>query len=102
MAITNAQIQAFVDSRIRPHCGLARALTIIFDDDIACIDDVYAAMIDSGNTWEDTPRNGAPPHLMSKEDVLAINSFMHNVRDFIKNDDNYEIMLKVCSQPILG
>ncbi len=99
MAATNQQIQTFVDSRIRAHAKLARDLAILLTDDIANIDDVYN-QLNGGNSgnWADTRTDG-PAHLMSASDVLALNSFFHNVRDAITADGQYAIALKACITP---
>jgi hypothetical protein len=74
MAASDLQVQQFVDQRIRPHAELVRALALAFDDDIAAIDDVYAALTAANPTWADNRTDG-PPHLLTASDVIDINAF---------------------------
>ncbi len=97
-AATDAQVQGYVDSRIRPMAYAARALKIALDDHIAAIDDVYAALAAQNPTWEDD-RPDAPPHFLTPSDVLAINTFMNNIRDAIRDNAQYAVVLKACVQP---
>lgn len=99
MSATNSQVQHFVDDRLRPHAELARALALALSDDITSIDDVYNALNVQSPTWSDTRIDG-PPHLMVPSDVLAMNSFLHDVRDAIVNNAQYPIVLKACVRPV--
>jgi hypothetical protein len=99
MAATDEQVQKFVDERIRPHAELARQLAVLFDDDIALIDDVYNALNVGSPTWSDG-RTDAPPHLLTPADILSINTFLHDIRDAIKNHAQYSIVLKATVRPI--
>ena len=94
-AATNYQVQNFVDQRIRPHAEKARELVIVFDDDIGAIDDIYAALSVQSPTWTDA-RSDGPPHLLTPADVLAINTFLHDMRDALKNHASYPLVLKAC------
>ncbi len=100
MAATDQQVQNYVDQRIRPHSELARQLALVYDDDIATIDDVYNAL-NVDPTWTDVRTDG-PPHLLTPSDVLAINSFMHDIRDAIKGHGQYPIVLKACVRAVTG
>lgn len=95
MAATDTQVQHFVDERIRPHCELARQLKILFDDDRASIEDVYNALNVGSPTWSDNRTDG-PPHLLTPADVLAVNSFLEDVRTYIAAHGQYPIVLKAC------
>jgi hypothetical protein len=99
MAATNAQVQNYVNERVRPHAELARALALAYDDDIAAIDDVYAALTQATPTWTDA-RADSPPHLLTPSDVLAINTFMNEIRNAIKNNAQYAIVLKACVRAV--
>jgi hypothetical protein len=99
MAATDQQVQQFSDQRIRPHCELIRNIAVLFDDDIASIDDIYNALNVGSPTWTDGRTDG-PPHLLSPSDVLAINTFLHDIRDAIKNHAQYPIVLKACVRPV--
>jgi hypothetical protein len=101
MAASNLQIQQFVDQRIRPHAELARQLALVLDSDIASIDDVYNALNVPSPTWTDSRTDG-PPHLLTPSDVLAINTFMHDIRDAIKNHPQWPIVQKACVHAPLG
>lgn len=96
---TDVQVQNWVDTRMRPHSELARALAHILDDDISSIDDVFAALTAPTPTWRDT-RSDGPPHLLSTSDVLAFNTFIHDIRDAIKNNAQYPIVLKACVRSV--
>lgn len=100
-AATDAQVQTYVNERIRPAAEAARALKIALDDNIAAIDDVYAALTAGSPTWEDD-RPDAPPHLLTPSDVLAINTFMNNIRDAIRDNAQYPVVLKSCVRPPLS
>ncbi len=92
---TNLQVQQFVDQRVRPHCELARQLTILLDDDHATIEDVYNSLNQQSPTWTDSRTDG-PPHLLTPSDVLAFNTFMEEVRAYLKNHAQYPVVLKAC------
>ncbi len=96
---TDQQVQAFVDRYIRPSAEQSRSLALFLDSGIAVIDDTYNALNGPSPTWTDT-RTDFPPHLLSPSDVLAINSFWHDVRDAIKNHAQYPIVLKACVRPV--
>ena|SRR5438105_2281951 len=98
-AATNFQVQNFVDQRLRPHAEKARELAVVFDDDVAAFDDVYAALNVQSPTWTDT-RSDGPPHLLTPADVLAMNTFLHDIRDAIRNHADYAIVLKACVRGI--
>lgn len=98
MAASDQQVQSFVDTRIRVRAEAIRALEVAMSDDIASIDDVYNALANNP-TWEDNRTDG-PPHLMTPSDVLAINSFLHDIRDAIVNNAQYPIVQKACVRPV--
>lgn len=74
MAATNAQVQAYVDQRVRPRCEQIRALYLAVKDDKASFDDIYANL-NNAPTWDDS-RSDNPPHLLTPGDVLGWNTFI--------------------------
>jgi hypothetical protein len=98
MSATNDQVQQYVNERIRPHAELLRKLLLSYEDDIAAIDDVYANLVDNP-TWNDT-RVDAPPHLLTASDVLAINTFMNDIKTAIRNNAQLPIVLKACVRAV--
>ena len=74
MPATNAQVQQYVNERVRPRSEQIRNLYLSCKDDKATIDDVYANLTNNP-TWTDT-RSDAPPHLLTPSDVLAWNTFL--------------------------
>lgn len=97
---TDQQIQNFVDTRVRPQAEAARALALAFDDTIASIGDIYAALNVQSPTWADSRTDG-PPHLLLPTDVLAFNTFMNDIRNAIKNHAQYPIVLEACVRGIV-
>jgi hypothetical protein len=93
MAATDAQVQAFVNDRLRPRCEQALRLKQLLDQDIASIGDVYANVSAVNPTWTDT-RSDAPPHLMTPSDVLALNTFINNIRDALRDNAQWPIVQK--------
>ncbi len=74
MAIaTDAQVQAYVDTRIRPRAEAFRNLSLDMADDLAVITDVFNACNQGSPTWSDNRHDG-PPHLLAPSDVLAYNT----------------------------
>lgn len=96
---TNAQVQAFVDNRIRPRCEQIRALRTAIADDIAAIDSVYAALTQATPTWVDTP-TGAPPNLLAPADVLSVNTLLNDLKAAIDGNTRYPVALKACVRPV--
>jgi hypothetical protein len=95
MAASNEQVQAFVSNEIRPWCEAARLLVTQAADLRARIDDVYQNLTaDQPTTWEDE-RSDNPPHLLSPNDVLAINAFMETVKN-LSGDGNYAPVVDAC------
>ena len=94
---SNLQIQTFSDQQVRPAAEAARHLANTFDAMIASIDDIYNALSAPSPTWTDNRLDG-PPHLLTPSDVLAFNTFMHDIRDAIKNNAQYPIVLKICTR----
>lgn len=101
MAATNAQVQNFVNEFVRPHAELARQLELILRNDRSIIDDVYANVNDGASTWADNRTDG-PPHLLTKADVLAFNTFAEDVATYIANHAQYPVILKACVRPPVG
>lgn len=98
MAASNGQVQNFVNERMRKHCEDVRDAVLKMDDDIAHLDDVYANLT-SNPTWVDT-RSDDPPILLTPNDVLAYNTFLHDIRDAIKNHSAYAVIQKACVRGI--
>jgi hypothetical protein len=96
---SDQQIQNYVDQRIRPHAELLRALKLSYEDDISTIDDIYATLTAPNPTWVDN-RNDAPPHLLTVNDVLAINTFMNDIKNAISANAQLPIVLKACVRNI--
>jgi hypothetical protein len=82
-AATDQQVQTFVNERMRPRAEQMRAVYLAAKDDIAVIGDVYANVVDAGSTFADT-RSDGPPHLLSRTDVLAYNTFLEMFVKFIE------------------
>ena len=96
MAIaTDAQVQTFVNEMIRPRCEQIRHLAALITNDLALLDDVYAALTQQNPTWRDV-RDDAPPHLLVPNDVLAINTILHEILDAYNNSAQKPILLKAC------
>lgn len=77
-AASNAQVQAFVDNNVRPRCEQIRALLIAMETDQTLMGDIYENVNDAGSTWVDK-HSGNPPHLLTRTDVLAWNTFLANL-----------------------
>ncbi len=76
-AVTDAQIQTFVDNRVRPRCTETVTLILKCQSDIANIDDIYANL-NSSPTWVDA--NGSKSlHTAVPNDVLAWNTFIQQL-----------------------
>ena len=100
MAIaTDGQVQNYVNQRIRPHAEQVRNLVNALRDDKATIDDVYAALTQATPTWEDA-RDDFPPHLLTRNDVLAVNAFITGFLAFIDASAEYAIIIDACVRPV--
>lgn len=108
MAATNAQVQSYVNERVRPRCEEIRALYLRCKDDKANSDDVYANLNGTPD-WTDT-RADAPPTLLTPNDVLAWNTFIDGFIKFVEGtfisqaDANtasaqYAVVLQGCVRP---
>lgn len=95
----NAQVQHFVDERIRVRAEQIRSLYVAIKDDKAAIDDVYGALNQQSPTWTDSRTDG-PPHLLTPSDVLAINAFYDSIISAVDNQGQYPIVLKACPHPV--
>lgn len=98
-AANDAQVQQFVNERIRPRCEQIRGLLNSLTDDIAAIDDVYAALTAQSPTWTDQ-RTDAPPHLLTGSDVLAINSILNDLKTAINGNAQLPIVRKACVRAV--
>jgi hypothetical protein len=99
MAASDAQVQQFVNERVRPWSEQCRALYLAAKDHKAAIDDTYAALAQPSPTWSDD-RSDAPPHLMTPADVLAWNAFVTAFVAFVEGDANYAKIQQACVQPV--
>lgn len=99
MAASDKQVQQFVNERIRPRAEQIRSLLLAIEDDIAAIDDVYAALTAQNPTWSDT-RDDGPPHLLTPSDVLGVNAFLNAVKVAMRAHDQLPIVLKACVQAV--
>lgn len=98
---TDQQVQSFVDNRLRPHAERVRGVALAFSDDISAIADVYNAVSQQFPTWADNRKDG-PPHLITANDILGINTFLHDIRDAIVNHPSYPTILNACVQAVAG
>ncbi len=96
---SDAQVQRFVDERIRVRVEQIRALRLAIADDIASIADVYAALTQEEPTWSDSRTDG-PPHLMTPGDVLAINTLYTDLLAAIDGDAQLPVLLNACVRPV--
>ena len=104
---TNDQVQRFVDERLRVRAELFRKLYLSCKDDKAAIDDIYAALTQPTPTWVDT-RPDSPPHLLTKDDVLALNTALTGLIALVEGGTTgdmtafagqWAIVLKACVRP---
>lgn len=92
---TDEQVQSYVDSIIRPRCEQLRNILALITNDLALIDDVYAALTQPVPTWADS-RADAPPHLLTGSDVLAVNTLLNDIKTLIDGNAQKPVMLKAC------
>lgn len=98
---TTAQVQNFADQRCRPHAEAAVALALALLDDIAEIDDVYNALNGPLSGWADNRLDG-PPHLLTASDILAFNTFLHDISTAITGHAQYPVIRKMCVRSAAG
>ena len=96
---TDAQVQRFVNERVRVRSEQIRALYLACKDDKGAIDDVYAALTQQSPTWTDNRTDG-PPHLLVANDVLAWNAFISSFISFVEGDGGYAKVLQACVRSI--
>lgn len=111
MAIaTDAQVQNYVNQRVRVRAEQIRALYLACKDDKAAIDDIYAALTQATPTWTDDRPDG-PPHLLTPSDVLAWNTFVSGfialveggqAEDMTAAAAQYPVVLDACVRPVQG
>src|SRR6476469_4300766 len=97
-AATNAQVQTFVNERVRPHAEQIRALFLAIQDDKAVIDDIYNALNVQSPTWSDSRTDG-PAHLLAASDVLGYNALITDLITLISGHGQYPVILKACVRP---
>lgn len=97
MPITEEQqCQQWSDEVTRPLCEATRSLLAAYDDWHNRFGDLYA-YLNGTPTWEDNRTDG-PPHAVLASDLLAINTFVENMRTAISGDAQLPIVLKVCAR----
>lgn len=94
---TNEQIQA-VSGEARAICEAIRALRANVKDFRSRFTDTYNALNDNP-TWVDT-RTDNPPHFLSSNDLLEINTFLFNTDTAWDNDAQMQTILKACKGPL--
>jgi hypothetical protein len=99
MPATDAQVQTFVNERVRPRAEQVRALLLAMEDDRAAFDDVYAALAQTSPTWADTRADG-PPHLLTPADVLAWNTFLYDTIAAMRGNAQLAPVLAACVRPV--
>lgn len=97
---TDEQVQQYVNEHIRPRAEQIRALLAAIQDDKRLIDDVYnhVAEVDQPSTWTDE-RTDAPPHLLTKDDVLAYNTYITSLLSPIGEAAEFATVMKACVRP---
>lgn len=97
MAIaTDAQVQAFVDQRLRPFAEALRSLVSAAQDDQTAISDVYNACNQQSPTWADNRRDG-PPFLLAPQDVLNFNTFTVQLINAMKGTSDGSTLANLAS-----
>ncbi len=96
MTVTNAQVQHFVDERVRPHCEAARGLVRFMESDEAVIEDIYN-YLNGANDYADTRTD--VPHQATGNNVLAFNSFAYDVLAYMKAHGQWPVVQSLCVQP---
>lgn len=91
---TDDQIQRYVNERVRKRSEQIRALLLAMEDDKSAIADVYEALTDAP-TWTDSRQDG-PPHILTKDDVLAWNAFITDIISNMRNNAQLPIIFKSC------
>jgi hypothetical protein len=100
MAIaTDAQVQQYVNERIRVRAEQIRSLLNSLLDDKAAIDDVYAACVQANPTWHDSRTDG-PPHLLGPNDIPSYNAFITALIPNIQNAADYPTISRACVRPV--
>lgn len=110
MAANNAQVQSYVNERVRPRCEEIRNLYLRCKDDKNTIGDVYDNLQNGGDgkdgEWTDQ-RSDNPPHLMTPSDVLAWNTFIDGFIKLVEGtfsekeaSQNFPVVLKSCVRTI--
>ena len=108
-AATNAQVQQFVNDRVRPRCEQIRNLYLACKDDTSAFGDVYENLNAGGDKegpWSDG-RADAPPHLMTPSDVLAWNTFIQGFIKLVEGtfsekeaSQQFPVVLQCCVRPV--
>lgn len=98
MPATDAQVQQFVDERLRPRAEQVRAFLALVSDDVSAIDGVNSALSAESPTWSDSRQD--VPVRVTPEDVLAFKEFLADVKAAVANNAHYPSVLKFCVRPI--
>lgn len=107
----NAQVQQFVNNRVRPRCEQIRNLYLACKDDTSALGDVYENLNNGGDGGKDGPwtdkRDDAPPHLLSPADVLAWNTFIQGFIKLVEGtfsekeaSQQFPVVLQACVRPV--
>lgn len=99
MIATDAQVQKYVNERVRVRSEAIRNLYLACKDDKATIDDVFSAVSAATPTWSDNRTDG-PPHLLVPNDVLSFNTFITNFIAFVEANGQYPVIQKSCVRGI--
>jgi hypothetical protein len=101
-AATDAQVQNFVDQRIRVRCEQIRALFARLEDDLASFGDVLLNVNGVLPTWADS-RTDSPPALMT---IVDIKKFKRVADDLIalkttgSISDEWPSIISSCVRPL--
>lgn len=102
MPATDAQVQTFVDTRLRPCAEQIRNLDANITDILSQINDVYQACVSPGGprTWVDSRTD--VPHKMTCDDVINLNGILSRLKTAIEGDGQWPVCENCCVRPILG
>jgi hypothetical protein len=106
----DAQMQQFVNERVRVRAEQFRTLVNACRDDKAAMDDVYDRAV-NGAAWNDNRTDG-PPSLANSQDVLTFNAFIDlflkcidgtaTAQNVIDLGANWESFQTMCVRPVSG
>ena len=99
MTATNQQIQQWANERTRVRAEQIRALLLAMEDDRAAFDDVYAGLTQQGADWTDQRTDG-PPNLLTRNDMLGMNSFIDAMKTAMRAHDQLPVVLRACVRSV--